>query len=164
MADQIRDPQRCEDEEPDAEGRGRDHGGGDGGVRHLRRPLLVLGGRCRRVVQRANPQDKRLDQDDRTADHRDFEERILRRDRDQFVLFDRDVAVRLADGDRVAGQRAHQHAFDDRLATDEHVNVAIPRRRGQAVRDGVQRPDDQLCRVSPVVAHYFLGAAGAFFA
>jgi hypothetical protein len=74
---------------------------------------------------------------------------ILLRDRDELVLLDRDAAVRLAHGDRVAGERAHHHALDHGLAADEHVDVAVRRRprqawsRGQTVRDGVERAGDQ---------------------
>ena len=83
-------------------------------------------------------------------------------------LLDRDAAVRLADGDRVAGERAHHHALDDRLAADEHVDVLVGSRgghgRGQAVRERVERAGDQPRRAAPRPRRHRPLPSPAFFA
>ena len=159
-------PERREDEDADAEQQRHDHRAGDGPVRHLLLAFLALGGHARRVVQRAHAEDQRLDQDDRAAEDRELEERILRRDRDELVLLDGDVAVRLAHGDRVAGQRAHHHALDHGLAADEHVDVAVSRRgrhgRGQAVRHRAEGTGDQLSPLRATPSERTLFCRGFF--
>ena len=104
VPDEIGDAQRRQDEDADAQPERSDHGRSHGPVRHLLLPLLVLGDDARGIVQRADSENQRLDENDGAADHRKLQEGIFLRDGDQLVLFDRHVAIRLTDGDRIAGQ------------------------------------------------------------
>ena len=104
VADEIRDAERRQDENADTHRQRDEHRAGHGPVRHLLLAGFVFRGHARRVVERAHAEDERLDEDDRAAQDGELEERILGRDRDELVFLDRDFAIRLTHGHRVAGQ------------------------------------------------------------
>ena len=152
MPDEIRDAERRENEDAHADEQGQDHRPRHRRARHLLFALLILRGHTGRIVQRADAENERLDENDGTADDRELQEGILLRDGDQPVLADGHAAIGLADGDRVAGQRAHHDALEDRLTSDQHVHVPVcsgRHRGGETVRHGVERADDELRRAEP---------------